>query len=519
MASAAHAGVSEDFAGCDGLMKPKSKDDGMRGVASLPGYSFSGSAGSPQTTIAACTRALTGGNLLPTQTIRRAHLLRARAAAKLRMGAVAEAVGDLDEAERAIASARGERFFDRSLGASLDLLRALATAQSGDPVAALPLADKAVAARPFALPLQLVAAMIRDAARSVDPKVPHEWDAIVHLDTTLGPSLIQLEASRGHFDGVLRIAELAPLAVAEQGDTKESDVLASLGRQGQALLSAARAGHHLAYAHAAKGRPADARTALEQAQATYARLTGAPVVPAATVATDAAKPKDLFADRRRMIEARIALAEGRVDEADKLAASPLPFGAEAIDLKAAIFAARDTKTVSVSPAAAAFEYAKLGQLADALLIAYESPRLVIDYQKSKPNVLAALVGAAFSMGTTLLQGVPKTSGFKETANPDGTITVEYLGSTPSATMVQEMTLLRAAEVTRATGKPGFALATRRDFTRYMTATQYGAVLSRTPAGHKTELVIRLLDTPEGARATGFETAAVIDGLGPLYYGK
>ena len=31
------AGVSEDFAGCDGLKKPKKKNDGMRGVASTKG--------------------------------------------------------------------------------------------------------------------------------------------------------------------------------------------------------------------------------------------------------------------------------------------------------------------------------------------------------------------------------------------------------------------------------------------------------------------------------------------------
>lgn len=33
-ASAAQAGVSEDFAACNGRMTPKSKDDGLRGVAS-----------------------------------------------------------------------------------------------------------------------------------------------------------------------------------------------------------------------------------------------------------------------------------------------------------------------------------------------------------------------------------------------------------------------------------------------------------------------------------------------------
>ncbi|WP_165961142.1 hypothetical protein [Qipengyuania sediminis] len=124
----AAAGDSEDFAGCDGLKKPKTKDDGMRGTASQPGYSF-GLGSGPEATIAACTRALTGGKLLPTQTLRQAHLLRARAAAKLKLGATAEALADLDLADKAIAPQRGEVFFDRSLGASLGLMRALALAQ------------------------------------------------------------------------------------------------------------------------------------------------------------------------------------------------------------------------------------------------------------------------------------------------------------------------------------------------------------------------------------------------------
>lgn len=95
--------------------------------------------------------------------------------------------------------------------------------------------------------------------------------------------------------------------------------------------------------------------------------------------------------------------------------------------------------------------------------------------------------------------------------------VEYSGSTPSAPMVQEMTLLRAAELARAAGKPGFAIVARDDYTRYLTQTQYGAAISRTPTGHKTVMTIRLLDAPDAARGQGFEAAAVIDRLSPLYY--
>src|SRR5690606_36177041 len=101
-ASLAWAGESEDFAGCDGLKKPKKKDDGMRGVAALTGWHnsalFGAPASKPLDTLMACNRALANAKLLPSQTFRRAHLLRARAAAQLEMGDHAAALADLDQA-------------------------------------------------------------------------------------------------------------------------------------------------------------------------------------------------------------------------------------------------------------------------------------------------------------------------------------------------------------------------------------------------------------------------------------
>ena len=527
------AGDSEDFAGCDGLRKPKSKDDGMRGVASQPGYGFglSNAASQAAATIASCTRALTGGKLLPTQTLRQAHLLRARAAAKLRLGASAEALADLDLADQAVAGQRGEQFFDRSLGASLDLLRAIALVQKGDSKAALPLADRAAAQRPHAVQVQMAAAMVRETARHGDAAVDPQWPALVRLQPELASTLISLETSLGRYDSAIAIGKAAPLnAPLLARDEEGADKFAALGRHGQALLAGASAGYDLAYALAATGDVAGARAAIAAARGTYHKLTGAAVFPATAEAGPALKSAEpgssaassLFAPRERMVEARIALTEGRIADAEKLVSEPLPFGAPARDLHNALIAAKGVKTAPpIVPAAvadpAAARRQTIGKLADTVLIAHESPRSVIDYQKSRPNVLAALVGAAFSMGTTLLSGIPKTAGFKETAQDDGTIVVEYTGSTPSAPMVQEMTLLRAAELARAAKKPGFAIVGRDDYTRYLTQTQYGATISRTPTGHKTVMTIRLLDTPEAAKAQGFEAVAVIDQLAPLYY--
>lgn len=512
-AAPALAGDSEDFAGCDGLKKPKSKDDGMRGVASLPGYTFGIGTG-PEATIAACTRALTGGKLLPTQTLRQAHLLRARAAAKLKLGATQEALADLTLADGLVAPQRGETFFDRSLGASLDLMRALALAQAGDTAAALPLAAKASAARPYAMPIQMNAAMVREAVNRADPAVAVDWPRLTRLQPEFAATIVSLEVSRDNYAGAVALAKATPLhpPVLTDGG-KGAQPFEALGQHGRQLLDTARAGHDLAYAMAATGDVTGARAMLAKAGEGYQRLSGAAIMPAA--ASSPAARSDLFAPQARLVEARIALAEGRLAVAEALAKEPLPKGQPADDFAAAILKAKGQAVVP--PVTPTPVQPNLGALASTLLIAYEAPGSVIDYQKSRPNILGALVGAAFSMGTSLLSGIPKTGGFRETANADGTVTVEYDGSSSSAPMVQEMTLLRAAELTKQAGKPGFAIVARDDYARWLNTTQYGHTISRTPNGHKSSLTIRMLDTSEAAAEQGYTPAAVIANLGALYY--
>src|SRR6478735_11861738 len=82
-AQPALASDKKDFEACDGRKHPGRQDDGMRGEASGPGYAFAFQRSTPRASevIAACTVALASPRLLPTQTLRQAHLLRARAVA------------------------------------------------------------------------------------------------------------------------------------------------------------------------------------------------------------------------------------------------------------------------------------------------------------------------------------------------------------------------------------------------------------------------------------------------------
>ena len=120
------------------------------------------------------------------------------------------------------------------------------------------------------------------------------------------------------------------------------------------------------------------------------------------------------------------------------------------------------------------------------------------------------------MGTTLLGGIDRTAGFRSTPNEDGSIKVEYTGNTTSGPVVQEMTLLRAAELAREAGKSHFHVVGRNDYQRYLTQTMNGVPMNRTLTGYKTELTIRLLGEGEGI-ADALDAVAVIDALGPVYY--
>lgn len=518
----AQAGDKQDFEACDGRIHPGKQDDGMRGLAGSQGWAGSFGRG---TSIDACTRALASPRLLPTQTLRRAHLLRARAAAHAQAGDSAAALGDLDAAQAVLGSAATNPFIARSFGVSLSLMRALLLGRAGDFAAAVPLARSAAAARPYSLEVQQIAATVLQAARPLGDASASPWTPMARLNPQTGASALISEAEIGNFAGVLAlrpgvavewpIAPVTPLGLTLREPTAV------------ALLTTTIVSLHTAYARAATGDPAGARRDLAEV-----RLHAAAVRPAAD-----AKPSALAAmvsvsdslgkyveTRGRQIEARIAVAEKRPSEAiAALVATAMPRDAATLDLLAAIKAATPAQDAALVPDLAPFQTAMTDQRRTALLdaipsalIAPETPRAVLDYSRARPNILGALVGAAFSMGTTLLGGIQRTDGFRSTPNPDGTIKVEFIGNTPSAALVQEMTLLRAAEVARAAGKPNFVITERKEYARSLVTTRYGAQISSTPTGFKSELTIRPVAAGvEPARA--FDAVAIIDALGPLYY--
>jgi hypothetical protein len=286
-----------------------------------------------------------------------------------------------------------------------------------------------------------------------------------------------------------------------------------------AFLNTLAATFSVAYAEAAAGNGDLARQRLEEVRARLALLAAGG---SAGAEVTRLMSERIAGPRFAQVEARLALEEEGPEAAlAKITEVGLPADAASLELLRAIKDRAPEGLRVPDPEAIAAQVAKegaadLGRLAPSLLIAPESARKLIDYKQSRPNILGALVGASLTMGASLLGGISRTTGFRSTANADGTTTVEYVGSTNSGPMVQEMTLLRAAELAREAGKGGFAIVDRKDYQRFVATTQYGVEISRVPSGYKTELTVRFLDADAPAPAA-FDAVAVIDDLGPLYY--
>lgn len=521
-ATTAYASDKRDFEGCDGRIHPGKQDDGMRGEASQSGYSLFPGA-KRGTDIAACTRALASPRLLPTQNLRKAHLLRARAAAYLQEGETANAIADLDMADAAMANLANNVFYRRSMGVSLSLLRAVALVQSGKMQDSVQLARAAMETRPHSLQIVNGAAKILQASRTAGDGSVSPWLPAIPLEPAMAATAISNEAELGNFVAVVSLSE----GVEPEWPTKP---LMSFGlgsdENSSNLLSALMVSLDTAYARAATGD-------VQGAQATLAVMKEK-MAPALAMPTDkdgkayTTPIRDLmnkFVEvRQKQIDARIAVTDGRTNEAlAMLVGAQLPRNAATVELLTALGKALPQKDRAASPDVTPFVTDLATQLKKGLdaviptlLIAPETPRSVVDYDKARPNILGALIGGALSMGTSLLGGIKRTDGFRSTANADGTTKVEFIGNTPSAALVQEMTLLRAAELAKAAGKTHFVIVDRKDYSRYMQTTQYGVPVSSVPTGFKTELIIRFVDEAGGV-TRALNAVSVIDALGPLYY--
>ncbi|MGB3472165.1 MAG: hypothetical protein WBA51_15215 [Erythrobacter sp.] len=534
LSAPAYAGATSDFAGCDGLRKPKNKNDGMRGVATIPAYS--GRANTPTGRLAACNRALERKELRDEQTLRKAHLLRARASYYLEVGQAEKALADLKEA-RATAAPEyaGKFFYDRSMGVSLDLMEAMALSALDRWDEAAPLVEKAEKGRPYALQVQRVATILKADNSQPAQGEQSPWAKLMPLDPEARAMSDRL-TSRVSANRDLDFAQLRSDLEAKTSDLPALSLEMASGKGVQRLekltdewarpyLDAAT----LAFAQAATDGPEAAVATLERVRAGLERASET------TDENGETKPVPLVRALSRLIveprvklaEMRIALAQGRTQEAaETISQAKLAENAFSKELYAAFDAANAERAEPLDPlpelrASKRKRGSRVNRMASSLLIIPENESGIITYKKSRTDVVRTVLNGALTMGFGLLGGAKRTSGFESEENEDGSIKVQYIGNTVSGPVVQEMTLLRAAEIALENEATHFTIDARRDYQRYMVQSMNYVETQRTLSGYKTELDIQLVPDPgaltETAAASAMEARTVIEALGPIYY--
>jgi len=516
----------------------------MRGAATFTRFAGRDISGGD---IASCNRALASDKLRPEQTLRRAHLLRARAAAYLEIGRMDAALADIEAAEAAAAEYEGNFFFERSMGVSLDLMRAIVLSDAGEREQAIALARRAAEARPYSVQVQQAATVIQDVNIAAGEPKQDIWKQFSQISPDA--RLVASMRGKNEPDFVAMVAKSgdAPLtfpkaaARFEMTGNNLSEII------GPMLEPYVRAGH-LAYAHAALGQNDKALARLAEMRGGLDQLTqGSSDQPSMSRIVELLAPA-VIDPVANLVKARIAVSQGDLTravalvEGDELRSSPFTKDLyAAFEEQRALQAAPSEATGSSAESAetgldvagpkpdgdapqlpelaisAQRSAENLGRMAGDLLVQPESERGQIDYKQSRTNILGTLLGGAVSMGTSLLGGVQRTDGFRSTENDDGSMKVEYTGGTTSGPVVQEMTLLRAAELAQESGKSHFVIEDRNDYRRFTVSSQYNIEMSRFLSGYKSELKVRLLDSAED-NAHALNAVEVIDALGPIYYG-
>lgn len=527
----AQASDTDIFASCDAMGKPGKSATGLSSAANSARFSDFTQAW--KSVVSACDAALVHPKLLPSQALRRAHLLRARAMAYVRGQKFDEALKDIDTAEAAARTSESDPLYARSFDVSLDLIRALIFDHTGKSEEALTLARRSAAARPLASEVQRVAAHLLMTHRQQDDSAK----AVISAAGNLDPDFLYYRASF-----LTSISDFKSVADVEFPDPVPSEPTSK--KQDPSTLALAdlnivraqlRSRLTLAYAKAASGNVAGARQGLTQTKERYEAL--ASTLPAAISAE--ARKRILGGDEKLIegfetrINARIALAEGRRQDAEALVnGKDIPLDTVSADL----FVAMQNKPAAPGPGAtaampvislpseknpsdektAAVRKLMFDNMIWLAVLAPETTKTNSVYKRSRPNLLGALVGAAVTMGVSLLQGVENTDGFSAKLNKDGSVRVSLTGATPAPAVVREMTLLRAAELAIENKKPAFEIVERDDYARYQTTSRAGFEISRVATGYKSDVVIRFVGAgAENHRALDART--IIDALGPFYY--
>lgn len=545
--AAGPAGAKEpnNFSPCDGYGVPTDSGDGMtreaRGFFGI--FGPLGSAGNTRRTtpqlgrsgVLACDGALADSRLDAKHWRRKVSLIRARALHDLAAGDDAQALIDLDRAEAA-AQEPDDPFYRRSLGLGIRVIRAYALRRTGRTEEARRLAAAILAERPYNRQIALaVMAVAGDESAEIGGEPVLR--AIARLEPRAIDSIFLDSFGKGDFAQVISLYPQlsAPVPTADIGVARYVARAQEAKARAMELFFGAERRARYAYALAATGKGEEAVRQIEAARAFLAANT--PAVPsppapgvkekgsardkrmAETMVAQAGQLAGLAVDEwRRFIDWRSGVERGAPPPTlNEIAASPLPATGAHLDLLR-LLKAKGAGGAELDAAIAVIERklqaAETPRETEAGLLFASLPHAEIEQRvNSFRKANSAFVGYLWG-------GV---SGFKTRGGENGgDVTVEYVGEKSSATVVEEMALLRAADMARERGRSGLVIKDRSDYERTTNTMYYGSVIRSDPNGYSTRLVVEFVDRanlPEVYRSTPWrvlDAEKIIESLSPTY---
>lgn len=514
------AGEPSDWVRCDGLAKPENV--GVTLSRLVPAIMTAGLMGLPEASreepaeqgaagVKACDTVL-ADPMLDRYWARKVNLLKARALHHIEAGELDAGLADLAATHAAAAGNVDDATYARSLGASTQLFEAATQLKKDRFDEAAALAIKAADARPYSLEVGMAAVRILDA----DPRWSPDEDRVLTRVAALEPDLRAARARSREWGGQYAGAAADWAAMAESSTSPLAGARLPRGMTMPALTSdpifVARAA--LAYA-----RAGDNAAAVPLIARFKADLAAAPAPTPVSNDVMGNMVTRLRTEQTKGAQGFITVAEawaqvndGKIDDAratldtlgDRLPATPAT-----LDLIEKLKRPAPAGMASLAPSASAqMEALRNADRADA------ARRLD---PKSFAKALPPLERADRSYSKQSAWFKP--NGFKDKKTADGKgASIEFSGAFSTHAAVEEMMLLRAAQLTREAGKTGFVIRKRADYRQYMVQTMYGSEISRSPNGFKTTAEIEFVDAPPAGAADSlvFNADKVWNDLSPIY---
>lgn len=532
LAPAAHAAIG-DFQRCDGYGAPNKNGDGMTKEASgflgifVPepgrGTTRAASVTFSQEGIAACDLALADARLIPEYWMRTANLRRARAMHQLGAGNAREALADLDRAD-ALAGGTADLLYRRSAAVGNKLLRSYALLQAGDKKGAAALAAQIPAERPYSRHLVYVPAAISLEATGDRDAYRQAVIRATSLFPELQIELLRTEFVAGNFAQVVKIRPQIELAMPRGGDGFYSDGEIDAAARNMAIDAQLDA--MTAFSAAAVGQADAAATMISDRRAQIAKLTAAPPP------RPDGRPAKKSAVRAQMaFVAQQGEATAVLDQAEHMIALLQIAGTGDI----AKFEQALTKG-KVSPDGAGIAiFQMLAKHAPQARRELDNAIGAIRVRMAAENVRPPLTLTEVFDQLPETETAARIPGYKGAKNflgentgngfivrtpvPDEAM-INFGGYRSSAAVVEEMALLRAADLAKAAGRKGMIVKTRYVYQRTIVHVGMYSGGRQEVAGYSADIAVKFVDLPASAPVAGdsrpLDVERVYADLSPIY---